>query len=387
MVTGMVTLPEPKELDQRLDQSKKSGAGAGVVECGVGAVRTGRSPKSAENEKMTEKVAEKLGGKRRLVSWTGTFVIAGVIIAAILLTHPQTRPLTLRGAVIRQDADPTKQLPLADVEITALSNGGVIGTGKSDASGAFTVTLRNRFWIGRQVTLKLRHSDYEPLDLHDFAGDKLYVAHMAPLRQEVKSTNHADIVVSNVLARYSIKTTNTANVGSAVKTFEVANRGNVPCRKQPPCSPDGRWKAAIGSASLDAGDGNEFRNARTSCIAGPCPFTKIEAEDFLQGGREVKVSARNWSDTATFLMEAEVFRPMVADMVRTSHPVIFGQALNFTVPGAADGISIQAEINGETITFPFGPNLYLSWADCNARVNRDQTKVYRCELKPGYKFP
>jgi hypothetical protein len=336
---------------------------------------------------MTEKVAEKMGGKRRLFSWTATFVIAGLIIAAILLTHPPTRPLTLHGAVVRQEADPTKQLPLADVEITALSNGGVIGTGKSDASGAFTVTLRNRFWIGRQVTLKLRHSDYEPLDLHDFAGDKLYVAHMVPLRQEVKSTNHADIVVSNVLVRYSIKTTNTANVGSAVKTFEVANSGNVPCRKQPPCSPDGRWKAAIGSASLDAGDGNEFRNARTSCIAGPCPFTKIEAEDFLQGGREVKVSARNWSDTATFLLEAEVFRPMVADMVRTSHPVIFGQALNFTVPGAAEGISIQAEINGDTITFPFGPNLYLSWADCNARVNRDQTKVYRCELKPGYKFP
>jgi hypothetical protein len=175
-------------------------------------------------------------------------------------------------------------------------------------------------------------------------------------------------------------------VGSAVKTFEVANTGNVPCKKRPPCSPDGKWKAAIGSASLDAGEGNEFRNARTSCIAGPCPFTKIEAEDFLRGGREVKVSARNWSDTATFLLEAEVFRPMVSDMVRTSHPVIFGQALNFTVPGLAEGVSIQAEINGDTITFPFGPNLYLSWADCNARVNRDQTKVYRCELKSGYSF-
>ena len=99
------------------------------------------------------------------------------------------------------------------------------------------------------------------------------------------------------------------------------------------------------------------------------------------------VSARNWSDTATFLLEAEVFRPMVSDMVRTSHPVKFGQALNFTVPGSAEGVSIQAEINGETITFPFGPNLYLSWADCNSRVNKDQTKVYRCELKPGYKFP
>jgi hypothetical protein len=326
-------------------------------------------------------------GKRRLVSWTGAFVVAGVIIAAYLLTRPHTRPMTLSGAVVKQDADPTKELPLAEVDVKALYHDAVIGEGKSDASGAYTVLLRNRIWIGRPVTLQLRHPDYQPLDLKEFVGDKLYVARMVALPHDVNPTNRPAVVVSNVLARYSIKTTNTANVGSAVKTFEVANTGNVPCRKQPPCSPDGKWKAAMGSASLDAGEGNEFRNARTSCIAGPCPFTKIEAEDFLQGGREVKVSARNWSDTATFLLEAEVFRPMVSDMVRTSHPVIFGQALNFTVPGSAEGVSILAEVNGATITFPFGPNLYLSWADCNARVNRDQTKVYRCELKPGYKFP
>jgi hypothetical protein len=328
-----------------------------------------------------------MSGRRRVVSWTAAMVIAGVIIAAILLTRPHTRPLTLRGAVVRQDADPAKELPLADVDIIALYNGVAIGEGKSDASGSFTVTLRTRIWIGRSVTLQFRHADYQPLDLKEFVGDKLYVARMVALPHDATAANHPNVVVSNVLARYSIKTINTANVGSAVKTFEVPNAGNVPCKKRPPCSPDGKWKAAIGSASLDAGEGNEFRNSRTSCIAGPCPFTKIEAEDFLQGGREVSVSARNWSDTATFLLEAEVFRPMVADMVRTSHPVIFGQALNFTVPGSAEGISIQAEINGATITFPFGPNLYLSWADCNARVNRDQTKVYRCELKPGYQFP
>ncbi|MGH9544265.1 MAG: hypothetical protein ACRD23_03525 [Terriglobales bacterium] len=324
--------------------------------------------------------------KRRMVMWTATFIAAGAMVAAILLTHPHARPMTLRGAVIRQDADPTKELPLADVEISALSNGTVIGKGESDASGLFTVTLRTRFWIGRAVTLMFRHAEYQPLELKEFVGDKLYVAHMVPIPHEVHAANRPTVIVSNVLARYSIKTTTTANVGSAVKTFEVVNTGNVPCKKEPPCSPDGQWKAAIGSASLDAGEGNEFRNARTSCIAGPCPFTKIEAEDFLQGGREVKVSARNWSDTATFLLEAEVFRPMVNDLVRMSHPVIFGQALNFTVPGSAEGVSIQAELNGETITFPLGPNLYLSWADCNARVNKDQTKVYRCELKQGYAF-
>jgi len=246
--------------------------------------------------------------------------------------------------------------------------------------------LRTRLWIGRPVTLQFRHAEYQPLDLHDFVGDKVYVAHMVPLPHESNASNRPDILVSNVTARYSIKSTTAANVGSAVKTFEVPNIGNVPCQKKPPCSPDGKWKASMGSAKLEAGEGNEFRNVRTSCIAGPCPFTKVESEDISQSGRSVTVSARNWSDTTTFLLEAEVFHPMVSDMVRTSYPVIFGQALNFTVPGSAEGVTIQAEISGEAITFPLGPNLYLSWADCNARVNRDQTKVFRCELKPGYRF-
>src|SRR6202142_4202334 len=88
-------------------------------------------------------------GKRRLVLWTATIVAAGVIAGAILLTRPRTRPIMLRGAVVKQDSDPTKELPLADVDVQALSNSAVIGEGKSDASGAFTVMLHNRLWIGR----------------------------------------------------------------------------------------------------------------------------------------------------------------------------------------------------------------------------------------------
>jgi hypothetical protein len=183
-----------------------------------------------------------------------------------------------------------------------------------------------------------------------------------------------------------MKTTTAANIGSAVKTFQAVNTPNVPCKGQPPCSPDGKWKAAIGSASLDAGAGNEFRNVRASCIAGPCPFTKIQDQGFSRDGRYVNVSVLDWAATATFLLEAEVFHPMEGDIVRQSYPVIFGQTLNFTLPAAAEGVSIEAEINGAPIVFPLGPNLFLSWADCNARVNNDQTKVYRCELKPGYGF-
>jgi len=142
----------------------------------------------------------------------------------------------------------------------------------------------------------------------------------------------------------------------------------------------------MGTASLDAGAGNEFRNARASCIAGPCPFTRIDTSGLEHDGRTIRVAAIAWSDTATFLVEAEVVHPMQSDVVRNSYPVIFGDALNFTLPPAAEGVSIQAELNGETIVFPLGPALILSWADCNARINPDQTRVYRCELKPGYRW-
>jgi hypothetical protein len=106
----------------------------------------------------------------------------------------------------------------------------------------------------------------------------------------------------------------------------------------------------------------------------------------IRPGRTVTVSALAWSDTATFLLEAEVVQPTVSDVVRNSYPTIFGDALNFTLPPAAEGVSIQADLNGETTVFPLGPAMILSWADCNVRSNPDQTRVYRCELKPGYRW-
>jgi len=210
---------------------------------------------------------------------------------------------------------------------------------------------------------------------------------MIPIHEEeTAQSSRPEIAVSNVFVRYSIETATTQNIGTGLKTFQVENVGDVPCKGRHPCSPDGKWKAALSSSSLDAGDGNEFRNARVSCIAGPCPFSRVEFEDLSRGARKVNVSVRNWSDTTTYLVEAEVVHPMVSDLVRESYPVIFGRALNFSLPLSAEGPSIEAEINGELIVFPLGPDLYLSWADCHARIDKDQAKAYRCELKPGYGF-
>lgn len=321
--------------------------------------------------------------RKKMTIWLIVLFGTALTLLTIALSHRQ--PVTLKGSVLRQDVDPNKQLPLADVQITAI-NGLGSGHSTSDSSGFFSLTLPKGLRRRQPVLLQFRHKGYKPLDWDDFIGDKLYVARMAPIHEETIAESHTDSPVSNTRIRYSVKATAEANIGSAAKTFQVVNKGNLPCDKKPPCAPGGKWKAAIGSLSVDAGQGNEFRNARVSCIAGPCAFTKIEQETFTQERRRFNVSIRNWSDTTTFLFEAEVVRPMTSDMVRETYPVIFGRALNFSLPASAEGPSIEAEVNGEAIIFPLGPDLFLRWADCQMVPDKDQSRNYRCELKRGYQF-
>jgi hypothetical protein len=85
-------------------------------------------------------------------------------------------------------------------------------------------------------------------------------------------------------------------------------------------------------------------------------------------------------------MEAEVFRPMVTQNEHWSYPAIFGDGLSFTLPSAAESVSVEADIDGQTIIFPLGPALLLSWANCDDLVNPDRGRVFRCSLRPGYRF-
>jgi hypothetical protein len=329
---------------------------------------------------------EDMASGRKIASWAVVIAVAAGIVAAVLIAVRKARPIVLKGAVLSQDADPQKQLPIADVQIAA-TNGSAMVNSKSDSLGFFSLTLPKGLRRRQSVKLQFSHPDYQALDLDEFVSNKLYIVHMLPRRTQSKSvSDHPDVVVSNVRVRYAVKTTTEADIGSAVKTFQVTNTGNIPCKGQGPCSPDGKWKAALASASLDAGEGNQFRNARVSCIAGPCAFATIESESDGRGGRDFNVSVRNWSDTTTFLLEAEVIHPMVSDIVRESYPVLFGQALNFSLSPSAEGPSLEAELGGDSIVFPLGPDLFLSWAECHVTVDRDQAKAYRCALKPGYRF-
>jgi len=306
-------------------------------------------------------------------------------LVAVLRWRAQ-RPTSLQGAIVVEDPDVRKQRPISEVEVYDVS-GYSTAPVKSDSSGFFLLHFRKRVARGRPVTLEFRHPDYHPLQLNEFVADKLYIIHMTPNAiPQPSGTGQPAIKIGNVLVRYALKNNSEVNIGSAVKTFQVVNKGNIPCRNQRPCSPDGRWKAAFGSASLDAGTGNEFRDATASCIAGPCPFARIESNRLSRGGQIITVSARDWSDTATFLVEAEVFHPMSSEIVHEFYPVIFGRSLSFTLPTAAEGITLEADVNDQRVFFPLGPSLFLSWATCNASVNPDRTRVCRCELKPGYRF-
>lgn len=349
------------------------------------------------------------------------FVGSAAILASLFFwvrARYRNRPASLTGAVIQQSDDPRKQSPIPDVEVTMASEqtatsdrtnlAGYLkiplrpavaprepvaeeppaASTKTNATGYFKLELPPPVRPGQKITLRFRNPKYRPLDLKTAVGNEIYVIHMVPLHPDDEtSSNRPEVVITNVLVRYSIETSAEVNVGTGMTTFEVPNKGDVPCDKKGPCSPAGKWKAAIGSGSLDAGHGNIFRNARLFCIAGPCPFTKIESDEFSRGGRYISASVRNWSDTTTFLFEAEVFRQQVSNIVRESYPVIFGRTFNFSLSPSAEGPSLEAELDRTPIIFPLPPDPNLSWAACKVLIGSHYSKSYRCELKPGYKFP
>jgi hypothetical protein len=329
---------------------------------------------------------------RRRKIWIA--VAAGAAFAVLLIflvRHWRPHWSVIQGAVIRADADPHKRQPIAGVEITALYGSSRLST-QSDASGYFRIAIPGTVLPGQTVTLGFQHAGYEPFKLPvtirlRSSLRELLVAAMPP-KAESRATEPAKkTAVSNIRVRYTVNAEHEKNIGSEAKTFEAFNQGNLPCRHQHPCSPDGRWKASNGSIQIDAGAGNQFRNARAACIAGPCPFTRIDASAFAQGGRIMNVTALSWSGSATFLVQAEVFHTSLVSEVRISYPVVFGSGFTFTVPPTAEGTSLIAEMGGDEVVFPLGPDLDLSWATCDVRKGMSATNsVYQCELKPNYAF-
>jgi hypothetical protein len=288
---------------------------------------------------------------------------------------------------VRKNADPAHETPIAGVQVTA-RDGALVKTTKTDTAGAFAVTVGRSVIRRHPLTLSFSHTNYQPSDIFDPRGDRLYIIAMTPVPAAPAPVEPERplIHIGSISVRYTVKGEELVDVGSGVKTFQIVNQGDVPCDGRTPCSPDGKWKAATGSASLDAGAQNEFRDGRVSCIAGPCPFTRIVRDDFSHGGRMIGVTVLDWSDTTTFLLQAEAVRHMMTDSTQKSFPVIFDRTMNFSLPAGAQGTCIEAEVEGMPIVFPIVPNLSLSWASCEAQSEPQNNMLYRCELRPGYVF-
>ena len=176
--------------------------------------------------------------------WIALGVAILVIASSLALIHWQRqKPISLWGAVLMQNADPHKQQPIAGVTVSAGDL--AVADVKSNSTGLFVLKLRKPIRKGHPVVLTFRDPHYRPLDVDDVVANKLYVVHLVPLSSEPAPRNQPAVKVANVRVRYTVKAMTEMNVGSAVKTFEVENKGNVPCKGQHPCSPDGKWKATL----------------------------------------------------------------------------------------------------------------------------------------------
>ena len=312
-----------------------------------------------------------------------------MIVVAVILLARDLRPRRLRsivGSVVTLNPDPRKQASIADVEITAV-DGDEVAKSRSDSSGFFQAASPNRDLARQDGKSEASTPGLRAPGHNRGAGRQdLRCPYGTAPGRGTRGGERAGGVAVRSSREICDEKPDGRECREHGKVFEVPNTGNVPCNQSRPCSPDGKWKAAARGESFDAGEGHEFRNPRVSCIAGPCPFARIGPQTLTGNGRKLNVDVLNWSDTTTFLFEAEVIQARAGDAVHQLYPAIFGRNMSFTLPATAQGPSIEAELNGLAVVFPLGPSLGLSWAACNLQITPDKTKRYTCELKPGYNF-
>ena len=171
--------------------------------------------------------------RRILALWAVTiFLIVGTGVGTIIgirVYRKRHMPIRVSGAVLAQNPDTRKQTPIANVEVIS-RDGLTMGSAKSDFTGHFVLTMRPSVKAGQHIQLAFRHPDYQPVDTDEPLNGDLYVVRMTPVHGEVEETlNEAEVGVTNVLVQYSTEVSRTENIGSAAKTLQIVNTGNVPC--------------------------------------------------------------------------------------------------------------------------------------------------------------
>ena len=232
--------------------------------------------------------------------------------------HLETAAYSLEGAVIHSAKDTHKQEPVADATIT-VSHGLVSTTTRSDASGYFRITFPQVIWPGEILSITITHPNYHPLSFEwhiVFRSSlrRLMISELKPMATPpAPVSGKPPTVISDIRIRYTVAAPSEINIGSAVRTFQVVNQGNVPCNHQGPCSPNGAWKAATTPSPWMPAWATNIAMFAPRASPGPCPFTRIRTR---AQGRTIVATAEDWSDTATFLLEAEVFHTSIDSSVR-----------------------------------------------------------------------
>src|ERR1700757_3325315 len=139
----------------------------------------------------------------KIEAWVALIVIVLLVGGTLAIMRWGTRrPLSLRGAVLVQDADPHKQLPIAGVVISAGDL--AVSDATTDSSGLFVLNLRKPIRRGHALLLHFRDPKYQPLDLKEFVGDQLYVVHLMPVSQVRAPDNQPVQKVTNIRVRYTV---------------------------------------------------------------------------------------------------------------------------------------------------------------------------------------
>src|ERR1700739_2902593 len=162
-----------------------------------------------------------MANRRKIATIAGGIAALGLVLIRVFMVVRARRtkhgPVVIQGAIVKHNTDTRRESPIEDVAVSAAD-----GLTKSDFSGYFRLTLPPQIMPGQSVELNFQHPDYLPAKLQATVGDHLYVVEMAPVHGEVEAAlDEKQVMVTNVLVRYSIASTTFENIGSGEKTFQV----------------------------------------------------------------------------------------------------------------------------------------------------------------------
>src|SRR5215469_8745090 len=118
---------------------------------------------------------EQMKRRSKLGLFGGILLLAGAVAGMWIAGVFKTKPLVLKGAVITSDADPRRQLPIADAHIAIRlssavppsdlsrlfrkesANAAPLAESKSDNAGFFPHTLHRDIRRGRSIIFQLSH--------------------------------------------------------------------------------------------------------------------------------------------------------------------------------------------------------------------------------------